>query len=308
MPSNYLDALDKILQAGVSRLSDEFTSRQANFVAETQMKDGCFRGRQGGGDLYYTDFGVRIMAALAPECEALTLTAGRINREWPAPKNVLECFSLLNIARILSNCDLPTSTDNAAIALCLETQLLPEGGFARPGSSQVSAYNTFLAALCWEMMDAELPNADGAVRAIRSLKCGDGGCCEAPGQTTGQTSATAAAVASLTILHSLSDEDARGAVDFLSRMQTSDGGLLAQPSAPQPDLLSTFTGALTLFGLGGLDRIDLPAMAQFLGQVISKHGGFRASPSDNEEDVEYTYYGLATFALLQVYVLAKESE
>lgn len=306
MTTNYLDALDKLLLIGTSQLSQEFIQRQGEFVIGKQSRDGGFTGRLGGADLYYTDFGLRLARLLSPDLATLETTGRWLAKRQADAQNLLDCFSLLNAARLLRDMDIELPVAQPPLVSLLRAQQLAGSGFCRPGSRGISAYNTFIAALCCQMLEMDFPNSAGAVAAILGLKQSDGGCCESLGESLSQTNATSAALAFLTMQDALDPAESDSAADFLSQMQATDGGLLAQPSAPEADLLSTFTGALTLFGLNALDRIDLPAVAQFVGKLVHPRGGFRACPSDDEPDIEYTYYGMGTMALLRVYVLARQ--
>ncbi|MEI6914811.1 MAG: prenyltransferase/squalene oxidase repeat-containing protein [Armatimonadota bacterium] len=306
--TSYLDALDKLLLLGISQISPEFARRQADFTLGKQLQDGGFSGRLGGADLYYTDFGIRIIRLLSPETDTLLSTARWIADRHSDAKNVLDCFSLLNSARLLNDIGFNLPTEKASPIARLHAQRVAQGAYGRPGSNATSSYNTFIASLCFEMLETDFPDVPYALAAIRGLKRPDGGYSETSDQSLSQTNASVAAIAFLT-MHNVSDPgDAESTADFLSRMQTGDGGLLAQPSAPEADLLSTFTGVLSLFGLNALNRLDLRAVAEFVGRLAHPQGGFRACLSDDEPDVEYTYYGVGTMALLRVYILSRQSE
>ena len=49
----------------------EFARRQVAYVASRQRDDGGFPGRDGGSDIYYTDFALRILDLLDPDHPAL---------------------------------------------------------------------------------------------------------------------------------------------------------------------------------------------------------------------------------------------
>jgi len=307
MNANYLDALDKLLLMGVSQLSPDLTQLQVRFANEKQLPDGGFRGAMGGADLYYTDFGVRLMRLLSDDENVLAPTARWISSLPTDTMTVLECFSYLNTIRLLRDCGHHIPLRDAPLIESLRSQQPADGGFARPGSAEVSAYNTFMAALCFQMLKMDFPDAERAVAAIRNLRRHDGGYCEMPGQPASQTNATSAAVAFLTMQDALEPESTPASAGFLASMQTSEGGLLAHPTAPEADLLSTFTGALTLFGLNAMDSIHLPSVAGFAGVLQQPRGGFVGFLGHDPTDVEYTYYGVATLALLRAYVMAVEA-
>ena len=300
MSIGYLDILDELLSAGCSSLSRPFRDCQARYVAARQQPDGGFPGRQGGSDLYYTDFALRILAQLASDADAARRAGQYIAQH--APHNLIACFNLLHAARLLRQCGIAVPLDAAAMRSCLARHRLPGGGFMRQRQN-VSAYATFLAALCYEMLDEALPDAARAVAAIAQLRCADGGYGEAPGGS-GQTNATAAALALLIMQNARDDREE--AVQFLVRMQSEDGGIGAHPRAQASDLLSTFTGCLTLYSVNALDRLDLPRLARFLRRLAHPEGGFHAGLLDTETDIEYTYYGIGTLALLRAYVTEQE--
>lgn len=308
MKIGFLDALDGALGMGVGALGRAFTNHAAQFAVGKQMADGGFRGRLGESDLYYTDFGVRVSSLLSANCEILEAAGRWMTCKQHSPTNVVDCFNLLNIGRILEASGVCLPVDAGRLIAVLQTHQLPDGGYARPGSALVSAYNTFLAALCHEILHLDFPNPDKAIAALRGLKRPDGGYSESSGEPFSQTNATAAAAACLTMCGALTGEDAASTAEFIVRMQSSEGGLIAHPSAPEADLLSTFTGMVCLFGLDGLNHMSLPAAARCIRSLLNHEGGFRASPSDSEPDIEYTYYGLGALALLRVHMLAAESE
>lgn len=304
----YLDALDAMLHAGVGQISPVILERQVVFVASKQRPDGGFSGRLGGSDLYYTDFALRVLSLLSPQHDALEHVGDWLMEQQTYPQNAIQCFSLLNAERLVNACDIHVQIDEHHLLQVIENQQIPTGGFARPGSGEISAYNSFLAALCCEMLEIDFPHPAQTADALCELRSPDGGYRESPDHSTSQTNATSAAIACLTMLGRMGTEDIESASDFLASMQSPDGGILAQPSAPEADLLSTFTGIVTLFGLNALDRLDLPSAARYIGGLACPEGGFKACPSDDEPDIEYTYYGIAALALLRVYVLAKESD
>ncbi len=297
----YLDMLDQLLASGVAGLSDQFVQAQVGFVLRHQHSDGGFTGRQGPSDLYYTDFALRTLCLLSPAHPALNSAADYLEDPCHAPRNLVPCFNLLNAGRLLQQHNLTLSLDHPELAALVLRHLLPGGGFTRtPDQPLLSAYQTFLAALSFQLMELDVPLAGSAVQAVASLRCADGGYAESPGQSTAQTNATAAAVAFLLMQEALGEDDVSALVNFLVGMQASDGGLKAHAATAHGDLLSTFTGLLTLWSLQSLDRLDLSLLARFLRGLAIPTGGFRATVDDTDPDVEYTYYGIATMALLRL--------
>lgn len=308
----YLDDLDDLLIGGADSLGRELRERQRRYVLALQQPDGGFGGRRGPSDLYYTDFSLRVLTLTQPadgvEDPALARAAGFLAANGRAPVDVVSCFNVLNSARMLGR--MMRSQPGPLPAECsaaLSRWNLPSGGVARQGGDGVSAYATFLAALSREMLDESFPDAPAAVQAIQRLKRPDGGYADMAGAASGQTSATAAAIAFLTMNGAPAGPDA-GAVDFLCAMQAADGGFRACPGAPESDLLSTYTALVSLLALGGMKRVNLLNAVRFIGGLAFEQGGFGASPSDAEPDAEYTCYGLSTLALMRVFLAIHADE
>lgn len=294
----YLDLLEGVLRTGLEGVGDGLKQAQAQFVLCRQQPDGGFPGRRGGADLYYTDFALRLFALVPPDPAALSPTA-RYLAQPHLPTDAIQCFNLLNSRRLLAQLGYDVPLDLAPILKALRLQCLCDGGFARPGNSTASAYHTFLAALCYEMLEDEaMPQVEEAIEAITALQGPDGGFREQLNEGVEQTNATAAAVAFLILQEALTEQQARLSVAFLSKLQGRDGGFLAHAAAPSGDLLSTFTVLATLASLDGFDRLDLGAVARFLRQTACPTGGFKAAHADTEPDIEYTYYGLGSLALI----------
>jgi geranylgeranyl transferase type-2 subunit beta len=306
------NVLDDSIRDGLQGMSESFLDIQANFAADCQEADGGFRGRQGSSDLYYTDFALRCLSVLAPGHAALERAKDYLERMTSFPRSIVEIFSLLNVRRMIhsrSAEEIPSRKGaarvNSAVSLRdikerLDRHLLPSGGFSRfLGDGRVSAYQTFLGGLCFRMLGEELPSVEGAVRALQALKRPDGGYAEMDGQSASQTSATAAAVAFLSMHNVLMPEQSSDTVDYFAKMQSADGGLKAHDAVDRGDLLSTFTGSIALVALNGLNSVKTAGIAEFLRKVACADGGFAACPGDDAPDVEYTYYGLGTLAVLR---------
>jgi len=300
--SAYLKSLDARLAAGAALLGREFRDRHLSHVRSRQSLDGGFGGRRGGPDPYYTDFGVRILDLLGAEDAEFAAAGSYLQNVHRPPCDIVDCFNMLNVRRILAQHRVEIQIDTAAIASALESARLSAGGFARKGGTQISAYNTFLGLLCLRMLGRDTSSLTQAAGALAGLRRADGGYGERPGRSPGQTNATAAVVASLTMIGAQDEIDNDAAIRFLCDMQATDGGLRAHKNAPGGDLLSTFTGMVTLFSTGALNGIDLPSAARFVKAVAVPEGGFRACPGDPEADIEYTYYGIGTAALLRLHV------
>ncbi len=306
MPIGFLAALDGALKTGARSLGQALRNHITQYVSVCQSPDGGFCGRQGRSDLYYTDFGLRTLRLVhnhpVPPTKAMPFVAAGHHQ----PNDVLECFSVLNIWRMMGSDEAKYTLNLDQIMLVLSGQHLPGGGYSRPNDTVVSAYHTFLAMLCYEILDVDIPDKDGIIRALNGLRRSDGGYCETAGEPCSQTNATAAAVACLTLLGAINADESAQTAAFLANMQSPGGGLRAIPLIDEADLLSTFTGMVCLSGLDDLERLDLPQTARFISSLLTSDGGFRASASDGEADIEYTYYGLGSLSLLRLHALSAE--
>jgi geranylgeranyl transferase type-2 subunit beta len=308
MIGNYLDLLDGLLSEGLKGLGRSFVETQVGFVIAHQQSDGGFSGRLGASDLYYTDFALRILTLLAPQHPAVQRAGQYLSRQDCVPRDLVECFSILNAKRLLHRCNHAIAIDEPAVRDRISRYLLPSGGLTRaPGSAKISAYYTFLGALCYACTQMEMPSASGAVKAVLDLRRPDHGFAEMPGQVHSQTNATAAAAGFLGLRDALSEDLIAGLAHYLASMQTPAGGLRAHAAVDDGDLLSTFTGLLTLATLEQLSCVNVAAVARFIRSTACLGGGFRACAMGDEPDIEYTYYGLGSLALMRLYGQAQSS-
>ena len=302
MSNGYAEMLDAYLGAGTALFTPRFGETQVRVALARQQPDGGFPGRRGGSDPYYLDFALRILAFFAPDAPGWRAVGAYLSA-LPPPRDVVDTFSRLNAARILRAHGIAVTLDAAAHTVPLQRQTLRGGGFARPGGTVVSAYATFVAALCCELLEIPFPRPTRTVRALTALRRPDGGFSELPGDTQGQTNATAAVIAVLIMCDALTATTARKAAHFLTAMQAPDGGLRAHAGAPESDLLSTFTGMLTLTMLDTRTDLDIGGLARFLRAVAAPEGGFYASPTDSDIDLEYSLYGIGLLALVRMHTL-----
>jgi geranylgeranyl transferase type-2 subunit beta len=172
------------------------------------------------------------------------------------------------------------------------------GGFAKTRGGKPSLYHAFLAALCFQLLGQEFPDADRAVAAVLSRQCSDGGFADVSGKHIEGTNPTAAAVGLLKVLGALDGARAERASTFVLGMQRSDGGFAAHPAAPASDLMSTFTALVALSDAGTIRRAHLGSAGRYVAGLALPTGGFLGFIGDNQPDIEYTYYGLGALALL----------
>jgi geranylgeranyl transferase type-2 subunit beta len=305
LTDGYLAVLDALLADGLRARGAAFGMLQSEYARHLQLPDGGFPGRQGGSDLYYTDFALRVLSLTDLPASTASRAADYLTQVSTEPRDAVECFSWLNSRRLLALVGRDVPMQREALVIVIAEQRLLDGGYSVPYGTRANAYQTFVAELCLQMLGEELRYAEDAVTEIARLQAADGGFGNEPGEGAAQTSATAAALGFLTLQDALGDEQARAACSFLAAMQVSDGGLRAHPQAPVSDLLSTFTGLLSLVMLDGYQRLDLKALGRFVRGCARAAGGFGAFPGDDGDDLEYAYYGLGCVALLRTVVEAE---
>ena len=292
---HYLDLLDEMLTEGLRGLGDGFRQAQLACVLGCQRPDGGFGGRRGGSDLYYTEFGLRVLTLLDGPVEAFARAVPFLAAH-ATPRELTDVFSLLNSRRLLAGHGLPLPVDEAACRDEIAGRRARTGGYGRPDGSGPTAYATFLAALSLDLLGDEMPQPERAASAIAALQQADGGFAQEPGGPA-QTNSTTAAVGFLLMEDALSPEQAERARDYLAARQDASGGFASHERIPA-DLLCTFTALTTLVFLDGVSRLDLAGVARFVKSCAAPAGGCGAHAGDPEADMEYTYYGVATLALL----------
>ncbi|MFO8081085.1 MAG: prenyltransferase/squalene oxidase repeat-containing protein [Armatimonadota bacterium] len=295
----YLDLLDGILRGGAHGLGESFAAAQVGWIECRELPDGGFTGRRGDdADVYYTDFALRALDLVADETPVFETTARHLQWTARAPVGITAAFSLLSCARTLRRHDLSVRCDRRSIESALGSQALPDGAFGPSEVLSASAYQTFLAILCLQMLGEDAPSEETCAE-MALLQRDSGGFAERADGDRAQTNATSAAIAVLLMGNALGQIDLSAAAEFLRGCQAVDGGLSAHPDARAGDLLSTFTGLLTLALIGAPSELDLPALGRFVRDAAHPGGGFGALPGDPQADVEYTFYGIATLALLR---------
>jgi geranylgeranyl transferase type-2 subunit beta len=302
----YLVRLTTRLADSLARQPEAFRHRHAAYLLACQNADGGFGGRDPASDLYYTAFALRglaVLGELVPETAAKAAEYVRLRLTGSA--TVVDFFSLLYASLLIqSSAGIDVLADAAAdwperVAALLESFHTPDGGYGKtPGAAFGSTYQTFLVALCYEMLGRSLPNADAAARFVRERRCDDGGFVEMKQMKRTGTNPTAAAVGLLRMIDALDLATCTGVAEMLSRMQSIEGGLLANARIPAADLLSTFTGCWTLEECGGRERVDAAKALRYVRSLERPDGGFHGGSWDGGFDVEYTFYGLGAVALL----------
>lgn len=265
------------------------------FLERLALPDGSYANRDGKTDLYYTSFALDALAALdrLPDGTRALCTQQWL-KAWGSGAE-LDFVHRCCLARAWASQPATTRPREQLtdLANSLASNRAADGGYAtRGGSPGGTAYGCFLAVNALEDL-GQPPLAaaerEAIIACLGKLRSDDGGWANAPGQPLGSTTATAAAIATLSSLEAEIPEEA-GA--FLLTQQHPAGGFLATPDTPMPDLLSTAVA------LHALDAVDAPWRKQqelvldYLDSLWSAEGGFHGSWADDLIDAEYTYYGL----------------
>jgi geranylgeranyl transferase type-2 subunit beta len=296
-----VDELADRIRDGLTELPGRFLRRQAAFVKKAQAADGGFPGRQGGSDLYYTSFGLRVADVVAPgELELRQGAARWLANRGAGVANAIDALCLLDSLHILSRTGhAPANLQDLAassVQVRLE-ELRTEGGWAKEPGGAPSVYHTFLSDVCHSRLGIELPDPDAVVEMVLERQRPDGGFADLPEGGAG-VNPTAAAVDLLWRRGALGEDVANAAASYIARMQTPEGGLAATQGAPCADLLSTFTGAVALGRTGIPPGLKLAPLGKYVKKLAAWRGGFRGAAPDTETDVEYTWYGVGLAGLL----------
>lgn len=307
MPAEpYLFRLGARLSQGLTWLDSARRARHAQFFVNCQNSDGGFRGRDTASDLYYTAFAVRGLALLDGLTPEVCVGVARyLAKQTEFHVSVVDLVSWLYCALMVQlHGDIDVLANSPAdwpdrLAALLESFRTVDGGYAKTHEGAVgSTYHSFLVVLCQELMGKSTPEPQRLRQFILDRQRDDGGFVEiAPMQRSG-TNPTAAAIAILQSLGSISavlKEDVRG---FLSDVWCADGGFQANTRVPFSDGLSTFTGMLTALDLGIAGAFDPARCHKLIADLEFPTGGFRGAGWDHMADVEYSFYGLGVLALL----------
>jgi geranylgeranyl transferase type-2 subunit beta len=302
----YLERLTIQLTLGASMLPDSIREPHAHFILSRQGDDGGWSGREGNSDLYYTGFALRSLAILGLLTGEVADRAGAfLISRTDKHESVIDLLSLVYGAALIE-----ASTEvnplgkltvdwPERVAGLLQSLRRSDGGFSRIETATVgSTYQTFLVAICMELLGRPLPSTDACVPFLLSQRKTDGGFLEVRVAKRSGANPTAAAIGGLRTLNALEDDVARQAADFLIDLQCEEGGFQANTRMPLPDLLSTFTSCVTLWDTDSLDRIDVQSVWNYGSRMARNTGGFAGFELDPAEDVEYTFYGLGLLSLL----------
>ncbi len=310
MEFGYLERLTIQLTAGAAMLPDALRNRHRDYLLNAQRSDGGWGGREGDSDLYYSAFALRSLAILGELHGEVAQRGGEfLLARTHHQESIIDLLSLIYGAALIEATTESNPLDaaqsdwqNRIQELLLQLRR-EDGGFARTSQGTVgSTYQTFLVAICLELIGHTLPPDDPSVSFLLGQRREDGGFLEVRVAKRSGTNPTAAAIGALQTLRSLDPHIATTAADFLLESQTEEGGFQANSRMPLPDLLSTFTSCVTLWDLQRLDDADLIGAHRYGLTMERPEGGFAGFELDPAEDVEYTFYGLGLLSLLAPWV------
>lgn len=257
-----------------------------SFIRSQQNPDGAFRNRVGDSDLYYTVFGIESLIALQAEPPSVPVDAylrslndgldfvhlACMARAWAG---ITKNFSAVPVQQILTG---------------IERYRTPNGGYNQSlAAEHGTAYAAFLALGAYQDFGITVPDGNGLLKSLESLRSEDGGYGNLPNALVGVTTATAAVVATQRQFHQTPDP---ALAQWLLRQHAPTGGFFALPGAPLPDLLSTATALHALSGLHvTMNGLREPCL-DFIDTLWTNRGGFYGNWSDDGIDTEYTFYGL----------------
>jgi hypothetical protein len=285
----------------VARLAPNILGDAAQLVEQflrSQINpDGGFKDRAGNSDLYYTVFGIESLFALRAEVPTAALQT--YLHSFNAGES-LDFVHLACLARVWAALPAGTLADATrdAILARVESFRSQDGGYhASPSARRGTLYGCFLATGAYQDLQRDIPNPDGIVHCIASLKAADGGYANQVELPMGLTPSTAAAV---TLLRQYGAEIDPAVGDWLLSRAHPEGGFYATPAAPIPDLLSTATA---LHALVSMHREIEPVKEKaldFIDTLWSSQGAFFGNWEDDILDCEYTYYGLLALGHLSL--------
>ncbi|MCP4420820.1 MAG: hypothetical protein GY805_29775, partial [Chloroflexi bacterium] len=128
----------------------------------------------------------------------------------------------------------------------IETFASEDNGYnINPSAKRGTVYGCFISLHAYQDLNTKLPNPNGMIDCIESLRTTDGGYANEPQLPIGAVPSTAAAI---TISHQLNSPIDKTLAKWLANCHHPNGGFLAIPILDEPDLLSTAVAlhALTL--------------------------------------------------------------
>lgn len=318
----YLFQLAAQLAVGAQAFDTSLRTRVLEFLRQNQAKDGGFCGREMGtgnllisrsipnderhGDLYYTAFGLRILAMLGIANASILAKCGpflHTQRNTVQGVSLPEWISWFQSLKILTalggeHTPLSRSEELSFFRQRLMPLIRTPGCFSQTGESrEISIYATFLIHTTLELLDDDVSTEKGTPSDEKL-----------PAELSSIRS---------TVLHSTS-EIPRSVIQFLSERQNSDGGFSELASLSRSGLNPT-AAAIALWTMMYtchsdveinrkttskplMDGKEIPNLLRaaifgtirFLSTVRGPHGGFYAHTSLPSEDLLSTFTALVT--------------
>ena len=274
----------------------EIAAAALGLVRASALPQGGFPDRAGRPDLYYTVFGLHVLASWNdPADTALLAHTGYLQTfglgeslDFVHTACLARCWALEPAG------SMPAGLPEAVVRR-LEAFRSADGGFSTDAGAAIgTAYAAMLALGAHQDVGLAVPDTNALARSLEGLRTGDG-FANVPGSSHPAAPATAAAVVTLVELGRTVPEEVCG---WLTLAMEPGGGWLAGQGAPVPDLLSTATALDALAASGAdLERIR-PACLGFVDGLRSEGGGFLAHWLDDMADCEFTFYGLLALGQL----------
>jgi Prenyltransferase and squalene oxidase repeat len=291
-PNDAVTILLNLTAVGYDALRDDAREEVRAFVANSQLDDGFFPGRDGRPDYYYSLFGVFLCAALGMRAElsllASRLRSRKLRRNLSPVDRAARALTRRIVLREVGQ-SVPRSLGLARdFVLFFSTMAsmvtLAVAGSARSARRKGSAYAVFIRLLNLA------PVSGFTKRPMRSLvnRAGD----SVLARTEQITHLAAMAVAKT----SLGLDASREASAILSFAVTG-GGFSAFRNSRGADLLSTACALCALSAAGAVTgKVAVGTeFARECADYISAcydQGAFVSGDGDPARDLEYTFYGL----------------
>ncbi|MFA6929817.1 MAG: hypothetical protein WCT05_05775 [Lentisphaeria bacterium] len=281
------------LCCGRERCTTEALRVLSDFVLGQQAGNGGFVNRGGQADLYYTMFGLLLVAVLRVPIRR-DQVARYLDSLDPVSLDLVHLLCLVRCRVLLAYLALPETLQNAAAGLGLRGNV--SEALCRQGAEMLHSRQTTLFPLqdptspYSQFLRLSLAQELGFSYAGESLA----DYCQADGLFSNlkgaEYSSTNASSSALVLGYygcgcKIESETLR----MFSCCQQQDGAFKAADGAPQTDLLSTATAAFAL----SLYQVK-PALSvrDFLYAAFTESGGFSSGAGDLMADLEYTVYGL----------------
>ncbi|MFY7968712.1 MAG: beta-hydroxylase, partial [Pirellulaceae bacterium] len=204
----YLERLTLQLIAGASLLPEEVAARHADFLKSHQNADGGWSGREGPSDLYYTSFALRALTILGQLEGPLAFRARDfLSSRMTTQQSWVDLLALVYGGKLLeAACDASPFDGqekgwSERIAGSLANLRRPDGGYAKSIEGQAgSTYQSFLVAICLELMGCPIDDPEGLERFFLGQRQEDGGFLEIRVAKRSGANPTAAAAGGLRVL------------------------------------------------------------------------------------------------------------